>query len=261
MKFYTCGLEPKPLPLFEHADALFSLVCVTYKPLLSSSDHTGIRKPYWYPPQRQSVDNSLFHLLLQSPGTPASFINSFSTPKCKFALCVLWTSLGGHLLCSFLSFMSTSPLTTFSEPSSIAGVYWSVTLHAWDLQLLLQLSFKLPCVLHYSKESLCGFLVSWGRNTRDFLTNLRSVITSYWFNDFPDCFLHYKELIFVIFSFLLEQQYLFLKAPENLVVLFCSFSPGQVDIRDLLPSLPSKIHCLSDFALTQRSVLVKQLEH
>lgn len=134
MKFYTCGLGPKPPSLFEHADTLFLLVCVTYKPPLSSSDHTGLRKPHRYPPQRQSVHNLLLHLLLESPGTPASFINSFSFDShCKFALYVLWTSLGGHLLRSFLSFMSTSPLTTFSEPSSLAGVYWSVTLRTCDL--------------------------------------------------------------------------------------------------------------------------------
>lgn len=40
--------------------------------------------------------------------------------------------------------------------------------------------------------------------------------------------------------------------PEDLVMVFHCFSPDQVDMQDLLPSLPCKIHHL---------VLVKHLEY
>lgn len=188
MKFYTCGLGPKLPSLSEHADTVFVAVC--------DIQATGFQLwPHWYrkgtltPSLEVSVYSLLLHLLFQSPRALGSSMNSLNLQGCwKFALCVFQTSLSGHFLHPFLRFMSTSAFICYTLYLRAIGIISS----KWGI-------CKLSYSLHWSKETLSGFLFSWGRKTGGFLTTLRPVITSHHFKTSPHFFCTLQKFIFAIF--------------------------------------------------------------
>lgn len=168
--------------------------------------------PHWYrkgtliASSEASADNLLLHLLFQSPRALGSSINSFSLHSCwKFWLFVFQTSLSGHFLHPFLSFMSTSAFTC-SESSSIAGIL-DLSHSAWELLVLLQRNeWVANFPMHYSGPmklsvaslshgagKLVVFWQPWDLSSH--LTTSRTLPTS---------FLHCKNLYLQFFSVLFQ---------------------------------------------------------
>lgn len=165
MKFYTCGPGPKPPSLFEHADTLFLLVCVTYKPLVSNFDHTGIRKPYWYPTWRNLwitcfciYRYSLLRLQSLSLTALPAVESLHSVPSGHLMVatsCIPFWASSMHHHCLFS--LGLFPLQGFIDRSPFA--------HLWSIVAISSkwASCKLLYKLYWSKESLCVLLVCWDR--------------------------------------------------------------------------------------------------